>query len=198
MVDFTSTYWKWRILWNTTSFSQFLVSVVFHNNPKCFFKHQQETLFHYIVLKTWFWALIRAKNETNRTCWSQNENAPKDWRSLTLNILALMFTQNCETNLQQLPKTQLWFCKISKQRNSQFLKKRWKFYKSLGLDVIEIWSPFSHEKFELSRIFHFLPSQKWKDFLEGLKVGATSQRLKTKKFRISGKRCKFLQILAWT
>ena len=87
MVDFTSTYWKWRILWNITSFSQFLVSVVFHNNPKCFFKHQQETLFHYIVLKTWFWALIRAKNETNRTCWSQNENAPKDWRSLTLNIL---------------------------------------------------------------------------------------------------------------
>ena len=87
MVDFTSTYWKWRILWNITSFSQFLVSVVFHNNPKCFFKHQQETLFHYIVLKTWFWALIRTKNETNRTGWSQNENAPKDWRSLTLNIL---------------------------------------------------------------------------------------------------------------
>ena len=109
MVDFTSTYWKWRILWNTTSFSQFLVSVVFHNNPKCFFKHQQETLFHYIVLKTWFWALIRAKNETNRTCWSQNENTPKDWRSLTLNILLSCPPRIVRLIFSNSLETQLWF-----------------------------------------------------------------------------------------
>ena len=157
--------------WNATSFSQFLVSVVFHNNPKCFFKHQQETLFHYIVLKTWFWALIRAKNETNRSCWSQNENAPKDWRSLTLNILLSCPPRIVRLIFSNSLETQLWFSANLKTQKFPIPVKT--------LKVLQIiW----------------LRRYAGRDS----KFGTTSRKLKTKKFRISGKRCKFLQILAWT
>ena len=92
--------------WNEkTSISRILVSVAFHSNPYCFSKHQQETLLFLQGSKTWFWAIFRAKNETNWTCWSQNKKTrQKAWRSLTLKDPGSHLHPNCETNFQQLPE----------------------------------------------------------------------------------------------
>ena len=162
-------------------FFKLLVSVVFHNNPECFSKtSKKETLFHYMVLKTWFWAIFRAKNETNRICWSQTKKTrqkfeglwpSKCWLSSPSKLMGLFFS-----NFQNQPIFDLTSSQNKENPHFRYIKTL-KFYKLLGSNVrLEV---HSHKKLELIKNFHFLPYQKWKIARKNFKMGTICSETQT-------------------
>ena len=145
-----------------------------------------------MVSKTWFWAIIRAKNETNRICWPQNKNAPKFeglwpskcWLSSPSKIMRLIFSK--------LPKNSALIMQASQNKE---IPTFWKNVEVLQITWLKrIWDlkSTSHKKTWAKEGFstsYLLRNGKiaWKDF----KLGTTFSKTHTKKFRISGKRDKF-------
>ena len=160
---------------------------------------KKETLFHYMVLKTWFWGIFRAKTKPKGFADLKPKKTrqkfeglwpSKCWLSSPSKLMGLFFS-----NFQNQPIFDLTSSQNKENPHFRYIKTL-KFYKLLGSNVrLEV---HSHKKLELIKNFHFLLYQKWKNCSEELQGGNNLLENSNKEISNFWKTLQVLQILAWT
>ena len=141
---------------------------------------KKETCFHYMILKTWFWSIFRAKTKPTGFADLKPKKTrqkfeglwpSKCWLSSPSKLMGLFFS-----NFQNQPIFDLTSSQNKENPHFRYIKTL-KFYKLLGSNVrLEV---HSHKKLELIKNFHFLPYQKWKIARKNFKMGTICSKTQT-------------------